>query len=501
MKQITWRKHHKWLGLLFGFFIFMFCWSGIVLNHRNAVSDININRKWLPTSYHFDAWNSGLLRGSIKFCAKDSSAHLLIYGNCGVWETNPQGTFYKDFNNGLPPGIDYRNVKNIIVTPQKDLLLITPYGLYHHQNNAWTRQYLPAAQDEYLSDITTLGDTIIITGRSHIYISESLKRNFKKIEIQAPIDYDHKVSLFRTVWLIHSGEIMGSAGKLLMDLIALVLIALCITGLIYWILPKFLKKHYSKRASARHYRQWITQSLRWHDGLGRYTIYLLFFTTFTGWCLRPPMLLALVKEKVKAIPGTILSSPNPWNDKLRMTRYDKTSGDWLLSTSEGFYTLKHFKDKPQKIKHTPPVSIMGITVWQEYTDKQWLVGSLSGLYTWNKATGQIKDYFTGEVPTQLEGPPFGKRAISGYSNDFDKPCIVEYAKGTSTPNMPHDFATLPMSLWQLALEVHTGRIYTFLGKGTLIYIFFAGFLTLWCLWSGYKIRKNSKNANHHTTKS
>ena len=32
MKRITWRKHHKWFGLLFCFFMLMFCWSGIVLN-------------------------------------------------------------------------------------------------------------------------------------------------------------------------------------------------------------------------------------------------------------------------------------------------------------------------------------------------------------------------------------------------------------------------------------------------------------------------------------
>ena len=76
MKRITWRKHHKWFGLLFCFFMLMFCWSGIVLNHREAVADINVSRKWLPAGYRFEAWNGGLLRGTLHYTDKDS---VLIY--------------------------------------------------------------------------------------------------------------------------------------------------------------------------------------------------------------------------------------------------------------------------------------------------------------------------------------------------------------------------------------------------------------------------------------
>ena len=55
--------------------------------------------------------------------------------------------------------------------------------------------------------------------------------------------------------------------------------------------------------------------------------------------------------------------------------------------------------------------------------------------------------------------------------------------------MPESFSELPMSLWNVALEVHTGRIYTILGQGTLIFIFFAGLAAMWCIYSGYVIRK------------
>ena len=39
-----WKKYHKWVGLFFSFFILMFCFSGIVLNHRTLFSKVEVNR-------------------------------------------------------------------------------------------------------------------------------------------------------------------------------------------------------------------------------------------------------------------------------------------------------------------------------------------------------------------------------------------------------------------------------------------------------------------------
>ena len=61
MKRATWRKHHKWLGIALSLFLLMFCLSGIVLNHRGLVHDIDISRKWLPDRYEYARWNGGLM--------------------------------------------------------------------------------------------------------------------------------------------------------------------------------------------------------------------------------------------------------------------------------------------------------------------------------------------------------------------------------------------------------------------------------------------------------
>lgn len=73
------------------------------------------------------------------------------------------------------------------------------------------------------------------------------------------------------------------------------------------------------------------------------------------------------------------------------------------------------------------------------------------------------------------------------SQDFEGPVIAEYYEGTSFAAQPTNMNRLPMSLWNVALEVHSGRF--FIGSiATYIFIFVMGVLALWCLWSGYKIR-------------
>ena len=75
MKRKTWRKYHKWVGIIITFFLIMFCLSGIILNHRQTFADINVSRALLPSHYSFEQWNNGLLRGTL--CYNDAENHNL----------------------------------------------------------------------------------------------------------------------------------------------------------------------------------------------------------------------------------------------------------------------------------------------------------------------------------------------------------------------------------------------------------------------------------------
>jgi len=479
---MRWRRQHKWFGIVCLFLMASFCLSGIVLNHRSLFSDVEVNRKWLPSRYEYKQWNGGLMRGTIRY--GDSVA---IYGNNGIWLADTLGNTVGDFNLGLPEAADHRQVRNVIVSRGR-LYAASSEQIYRYDggNVGWKACALQEADGERLTDIACKGDTIVAVGRSHLYVSTAQGKPFVKITLAAPDDYDGKVSLFRTVWLLHSGELFGTVGKLIVDAVAIALIFLCLTGLMCWLLPIYNKRCKRKATRPLHF------SFVWHNKAGRWTIVLTMLIALTGWCLRPPVMIPLVLNKAKAIPLTTMDSPNPWNDRLRMLRYDDKQGDWLLSTSEGFYSLADFESASKKTAHTPPVSVMGLNVLQKDTRGNWLCGSFSGMFVWNRQTGKSMDFFTRKPVPEKAGAPFGNKAVSGYSNDFSvKPFAVEYYDGTDAVPQPEELRQLPMSLWNVALEIHSGRIY--IGSlATFLFIFIAGLVCIWCLWSGWKMKRKQK---------
>ena len=495
MKQKTWRKHHKWLGIILAFFMLMFCISGIILNHRRLVSDFSISRSWLPDDYTFKNWNGGLMRGTLRYNADDSLTSVITYGNSGIWIADTAGTSFKDFNAGLPINADERNIKGCTITNDGTLWTVSQFGLFRYDNKSskWDTVNLPFYEDEKLSDITVHGDTLIVVGRSDLFISLAPYTEFKNIRIKAPADFDGNVSLFKTIWDAHNGSLLGIGGRLFIDGVAIIFIIICITGIVYWLMPKYIHRLKKRGRDVKKATSLLKSNLNWHDKTGRYTFGILLFVAVTGWCLRPPLLIAIANIDVPSIPFTSVSTDNAWHDKLRMMRYDEKENEWLLSSSEGFYSLKSLTDIPQPVTVVPPVSVMGINAWEKDAEGNWIVGSFSGMFTWNRSTGVVKDFFTGEVTHETSGSPFGKFAVSGYTDDFKcGTAVVEYISGTDKIHMPEELSSLPMSLWNVAHEIHSGRIYTFLGNINILYITIIGIFIIWCLISGYKIRMKKK---------
>lgn len=489
MNLASWRRHHKWAGIAAAFFLLMFAISGIVLNHRAAVADAGVSRGLLPARYRFKAWNGGLMRGTVK--TDSLSGALLVYGAAGIWKTDTACSAVADFNTGLPSGPDHRNIRAVVRGAGSELFAVSIHDLYRYDGASarWVRADMPADDGELLSDVAFVGDTLAVAGRSFIYLSAPPFTTFEKVQLQAPEDFDGKVSAFRTVWLLHSGELFGVAGKIVVDAIAVVFAILCLTGLILWLLPKYIRNRRAKGDIGRLPGRLTRASMRWHNSIGRLTIILTALTALTGWCLRPPVMVPLALSKIPAIPGTTQVSHNPWHDKLRMIRYDESACDWLLSTSDGFFSLANLSDVPRRVDGTPPVSVMGLNVFQPDTAGCWLCGSFSGLYLWDRNTGHATDYFTGRPAANAAGPPVGDRPIAGYSADFVHGGVaVDYYDGAVGPGQPQWMSTLPMPLWNLALEIHSGRIY--IGSiATYVFVFIVGAPIIWCLISGWKIRR------------
>lgn len=69
--------------------------------------------------------------------------------------------------------------------------------------------------------------------------------------------------------------------------------------------------------------------------------------------------------------------------------------------------------------------------------------------------------------------------------------VVEYDKGTSLLPQPSWMNRLPMSLWNVALEAHSGRL--FIGNiATYVFVLVMGMAAVWSLITGLKIRRKPK---------
>lgn len=480
MTKINWHRQHKWSGITAALLLIIFSISGFILNHRGLVSDCEVSRHLLPPWYEFKGWNGGLLRGTIPY-----GDGILIYGSNGIWRTDSAVLNIEDFNAGLPDASDHRQMKSIVKRGE-EFYTVSTESVYLLTDMGWEKQSIGIDSEERLSDATVKGDSLVIVGRSNLYLSPSIGKPFKKIELSPSPDSDGKVTLFKTVWMIHSGELFGMVGKIIVDIIAAIFIILSLTGLMFWLMPKFIRHKSMKGKSASEYLRFLKPNLIIHNKIGTITIFLTMLIAITGWCLRPPVMIPLALTKIKPLTGSTLDSDNPWNDKLRMLRYDELTDEWLLSTSEGFFSMRGLDNIPRKCETTPPVSVMGLNVFERDSDGSWLCGSFSGMFRWERHANIVTDYFSGEIAESKSGPPFGKYAVSGYSKDFDT--VVEYYDGTDKITQSNELRHLPMSLWNVALETHSGRL--FIGPAaTYVFIFITGLIVIWCIFSGWKARK------------
>ena len=537
--NFTWKKYHRWLGLVLSVFMLVFCVSGIILNHREVFSGCEVSRKWLPASYHVKNFNNGVVKGTV---VKKSAAHslssencdsVLVYGCAGVFLTDSRLSTWQDFNAGLPESIDERNVRHVVKAKDGSLWCAALRDVYRYDENShrWKKVELPG-NEERIMDVALAKDsmTVVALTRSRVFtivpfvqygeivkIGKSSSETYRvesKI-IPAPKKYEPKTTLFKLVWHLHSGEFFGLPGKLVVDAIALVLIVLSITGILLFILPYGIRRAKKLAAKARMKRlgKQFAWNMKWHNKIGYVTIVLTLWIAITGMCLRPPLMVPLVLSK---LPQAVGEGGNVWQDKLRAIRWDAVQGDWLVSTSEGFLRVdEDFSQAPKMLPddECPKLSPMGVTVWESDGKGGWIVGSFRGIYRWNPVNhslNQILDYFTGKPSEETSMIPISDNLVCGYSEDFlgGKPLVFDFAKGVEdakgqavalcndepkTSRNEESMSdliceTAPMSLWNVALELHVGRCYSpFLGPLSDLFVFLSGLLITLVLLSGYII--------------
>jgi hypothetical protein len=499
----TLKKYHKWPALVISLFLLLFAFSGIVLNHRDLFSSIDIDRKWLPSVYRYDNWNLASVKSSLEI-SEDS---ILIYGNIGIWLTDKNFSKFSSFSDGFPKGIDNRKIFTMLMTDNGSIYAGSLSGLYNldRQTATWSDTYLPVSERRVVG-MTQKDDSIFVMTRSNILVAEDTDNPvFLARTLPAAIDDAGTETLFRTLWLIHSGKIFGVTGKIIVDVLAITLIFLIFSGLLFFFTPKLLKRisGIAARSKLKRTNRW---SIQWHGKLGNIVFIFLGLIATTGMFLRPPLLIPIAGTRVPVIKNSWLDNPNPWFDKLRDILWDPGKRIFLYSTSEGIYysgPLPSGNLIPFAVQ--PPVSVMGINVFEKSDHEGYLTGSFSGIYRWIPEKGIVTDHITGQSFAGSDGlaSPFGNVPVSGRLEYKGSEILFDYTRGAFShhhgvrfPEMPVPIAkSSPISLWNLALEVHTGRIFfPLIGNWYILYIPVMGISTLVVLISGYMILSRRKRA-------
>ena len=504
---------HKWGGLFFTLFLIIFALSGIVLNHRVALSEVDVPRSVLPPEYRMEHWNLGAVKGTLRV----SSDSILLYGENGLWLTDSSRACFSRFERGMRSGADNRLVANVVRTHSGQLFAVTTFDAYqwNHSTQSWQRLTERFAPSDRMTDAAVKGDTLVLQSRSELFLATAPYAHFERIHLKAPTNAPLGRFTFRTLWMLHSGELFGAWAQYFVDFLGVILIVLCLTGVVLAFFPKLLKRQRKRQPEGKSVlRRVFKFSLQLHNKLGVYLLAFLLLLTVTGMFLRPPLLVAIARLRHQPLVLTHEHNPNPWWDNLRMIRYDRHHHRWLLQTPFGFFTTSNLHSAPTKLDHEPPVGFMGTNVLQQEDADHWIAGSFSGLYRWNARTGESWNLYTGQryVAPKHQGIPDFTYSVSGYSKDLStRPVVFDYnrgaeyalggAKKAATDDDEQefvcyeraDFSVMPeqvqdgrLSLWRVALETHTGRIYTFLPNIVIqLFIFLSGTFLLTVLISGF----------------
>ena len=506
---------HKWGGLFFTLFLIIFALSGIVLNHRVALSEVDVPRSVLPPEYRMEHWNLGAVKGTLRV----SSDSILLYGENGLWLTDSSRACFSRFERGMRSGADNRLVANVVRTHSGQLFAVTTFDAYqwNHSTQSWQRLTERFAPSDRMTDAAVKGDTLVLQSRSELFLATAPYTHFERIHLKAPTNAPLGRFTFRTLWMLHSGELFGAWAQYFVDFLGVILIVLCLTGVVLAFFPKLLKRQRKRQPEGKSMlRRVFKFSLQLHNKLGVYLLAFLLLLTVTGMFLRPPLLVAIARHRHQPLALTHEHNPNPWWDNLRMIRYDRHHHRWLLQTPFGFFTTSNLHSAPTKLDHEPPVGFMGTNVLQQEDADHWIAGSFSGLYRWNARTGESWNLYTGQryVAPKHQGIPDFTYSVSGYSTDLGaRPVVFDYNRGAeyalggaqkaavgddgqgAVCYERADFSVMPeqvqdgrLSLWRVALETHTGRIYTFLPNIVIqLFIFLSGTFLLTVLISGFII--------------
>lgn len=460
------RTIHRWLGLLGLVYFAVMGASGILLNHPDLLSGVDLPRSWLPGDYAFRDWNRNSARGSVPA----EGGGFYLYGEAGVWRWEAGAAEPVFDGEGFEPSVYYRDTRALLRVDGAE-----PYLLAGTRGGLWGRPLaggpwrpVPLGEGrETVVDLLEADESLLAVTRDRVYRgSTGWPPAFADATPARAAEPGRRLPLFRLIFELHSGEVWGLPGRLAVDALGVLLLFLCVSGAWFWWRKR--RRTLARGPGGR----WARKGLGWHLRLGLWAAPLLLFVAVTGLLQRPPFLLAVAfagySERFHPAPVPA----NPWHDLLRKAAYDPLRKSLLLATADGFYAGPLDGSRPfSRVAGGPPVSVMGATVLRRAPDGLVWVGSMSGLYAWDPSSGWVTDAFTGRPPRPGQGGPVGDQQVVGWVQAPGWGTLVAaYDRGLlDGEGRPYALAMPPdlrdagrISLWHALFELHNGRLFGFL---------------------------------------
>ena len=473
---------HKYIGLLLALYVIWMSISGVLLNHPTLLDKFSVPQWLTPERYSMDTnWNRRALIEALY--SKRDTNKVYICGSQGVWISENGAKTFRKMKNGFPIAPYNAKTNDIFLlgNNEEKLLAATDGGLfiYNTADEDWEKITL-GSDDEKIKKIFRAKDELIVFGNSFAYKSKYQIKNlsFNQYQLPAPENEVRKFRLFSLIFHMHSGEIWGLPGRLIIDAVGIVLLFATLSGIYMWYMPWVKRKFEIKPSKSN--RKVFSWLYKYHLKIGIFTAVLILFIGITGIFLLRPLSLTILGKSVtsKYYPSTL--PDNRFQDKINNALYDEIEDKIIVQADRAFWTSSTDFDTPlKKIKLAKSAPGHGLYVFESLGEKGYLIGSFSGLDI------LFRD---GETFTSLLKNQKGRTRVTGY---FKTPngdeYITELYKGLTSlgDNDLQDKFIMPQemienfrwSLWSFLFSLHNGRFFSdWFGSWNTAIIFTLGVL-------------------------
>ncbi|OHX64592.1 PepSY-associated TM helix domain-containing protein [Flammeovirga pacifica] len=497
------KKWHKYIGISISLILIWMSVSGILLNHIDLCAPFNVSKTWLPSDYLPQHWNRGMIRDAA-YIGTDT---VLVGGNAGLWISTDKGQTFNSWND-FESYSYYRKINSLFYYQESQQVLLSCYGgLYVidlHQKTS-KRIELPSEYREKVVKSIPYKEHLIVVTENHVFKGNlSSLSNFEDLAISKDQMTDY--NLISYTFALHSGWLWGLPGKIVYDIISLLLIFLSVTALYITFRKKKKPSNIDKKKKVNKWMGWMIKN---HTNIGVYVSLFLLIIGGTGFFMRPPALVALVDGQVplKYVPNGLIQ--NQWYHSIRNATINTDTDELILDTKEGVYKgdLKHnaiFTKQDWAVN----IFVMGATVLDYKGEGHYLVGSFYGLFDYKEGDDFSYDIIYGKGVEKYNGmerpadymvmgyfkSPDGIHFISTFQHGLLSIFKTTEESIYAMPQSLIDQYHIP--LWNYMFELHNGRLFNFLfGKIGILFIPILSLLFLFITFSGvheYLYRKRQK---------